>query len=112
MRNFVLKSVLMLLSVAMFSLTSCQKDEDTGGGSKVTPKTTTHTLRFTSKSRHPYLLEIDNKSDVIQGKSWKDYKLETGIYTWKVTQQAGYLFYPTKRSGTVSLYKDEEVTFP
>jgi len=72
----------------------------------------TYNLRFTSTSSNPYLIEVDGNSNVISGNTYKDYKLTKGTYSWKVTQQSGYVLYPTEKSGTVNLDQDKEIVFP
>ena len=85
-----------LFILAMFSLIGCEKDNNEDS----TPK---YELRFTSTSDNPYKIEVAGNSDVIQGHSYKSYNLEKNTYSWKVTQQSGYVVYPTIKEGTVTL---------
>jgi hypothetical protein len=87
---------------ALVSITGCSK-EDTAPS---------YELRFTCTSDNPYLIEVDGTSSIIQGNTFKNYKLEKGTYAWKVTQQSGYLLVPTVREGTVNLDQDKEIVFP
>ena len=89
----------------MTTINSCKKDDST-------PTTPTYNLRFTSTSSNPYLVEVDGTSNIIQGNTYKDYKLKKGTYAWKVTQQSGYLLSPTIKSGTVNMDKDSQIVFP
>ena len=103
MKNIILKS-LVVISLIAFSLTSCEKDENSS--------TTKYELRFTSTSSNPYKVEVAGNSDIIQGNSYIKYDLEKNTYSWKVTQQSGYAVYPTVREGTVTLDQDKEIVFP
>jgi hypothetical protein len=94
------KNFLIAVSGLLFILSSCAKME------------LTHELRFSCTSNNPYLIEIDGHSDIIQGNSFKDYQLEEGTYAWKVTQQSGYLIYPTIKDGVITLDQDREIIFP
>jgi len=104
-----------LLMISVGLLAGCKKDNPspngTGGGSS-SNGTPTYELRFTCTSDNPYLIEVDGNSDIIQGNSYKTYYLEKGTYSWKVTQQSGYVFYPTVKDGTVNLNADKEIVFP
>lgn len=98
--------IILLVLFVTFSLvtsTGCKKKDDTRPS---------YGLRFTSTSDNPYLIEIDGTSNVISGHTYKDYTLEQGTYPWKVTQQSGYLLYPTIKEGTVTLDQDKEIIFP
>ena len=77
-----------------------------------TPPTLTYNLRFTNNSNNPYLVEVDGTRVVMSGKTYKDYNLKKGTYAWKVTQQAGYLLYPTVNSGILTLDQNAQVVFP
>ena len=103
MKKLTLKRVL-ILSLVIFGLSSCGKDD-----SLITP---TYELRFTCTSDNPYLIEVDGNSDVVSGHSYVTYTLDKGTYSWKVTQQSGYVLYPTEREGTVNLNQDKEIVFP
>lgn len=93
------------LIVGIFFFSSCEKDD-------TLPVTPTYNLRFTSTSDNPYLVEINGDSDILSGKTYRDYKLNKGTYSWKVTQQSGYVLYPTILSGTVNLNQDKQIVFP
>lgn len=71
-----------------------------------------YTLRFTCTSKNPYLVQIDGNSNVVQGNTYREYYLKKGTYAWKVTQQSGYVFYPTIKEGTITLDQDKEIVFP
>ncbi|MCC6600571.1 MAG: hypothetical protein IT223_07830 [Crocinitomicaceae bacterium] len=71
-----------------------------------------YNLRFTCTSNNPYLVEVNGKSNVLSGNTYKDYRLEKGTYSWKVTQQSGFVLYPTIQSGTVNLDQDKQIVFP
>jgi len=81
-------------------------------GCKKEKKEKLYELRFTSTSSNPYLINVDGNSDVIGGNTYKSYSFPKGTYAWKVTQQSGYLLYPSVRSGTVNLDQDKEIVFP
>ncbi|QQS31132.1 MAG: hypothetical protein IPM47_09520 [Sphingobacteriales bacterium] len=101
-----MKRIINLLAIGLLFvlfLNSCGKDED---------YLPTFNLRFTNTSSNPYLIEVDGNSNVIQGSTYKDYKLKIGTYAWEVTQQSGYILYPTVLSGTVNLDKDKQIVFP
>jgi hypothetical protein len=91
-----------LLIAGAISFSGCAKED-------ITP---TYNLRFTSTSNNPYLVEVDGTSTVLPGNTYKDYKLKKGTYAWKVTQQSGYVLYPTVQSGTVNLDQDKQIVFP
>jgi len=88
--------------VSLVSLSGCKKDETTPN----------YELRFTNTSDNPYLIEVDGTSNTISGNTYKNYSLEKGTYSWKVTQQSGYVLYPTIKEGTVNLDNDKEIVFP
>ncbi len=96
----VLLSAFLLLSCIV--LFSCKKEENAKK----------YELRFTSISSNPYLIEVAGNSDIIPGNTYKVYNLEKGTYAWKVTQQSGYILYPTVVDGTVNLDQDKEIIFP
>jgi hypothetical protein len=104
--------LVVILSMGIFGLTSCEKDDSFNDDPNSNSSTPTYELRFTSTSDNPYLIEVDGNSNVIQGNTYKTYYLEKGTYSWKVTQESGYLFYPTVREGTVNLDTDKEIVFP
>ncbi len=89
--------------VALVTFSSCSKDEDA---------TPSYELRFTNTSDNPYLIEVDGSSNTVSGHTFKNYTLEKGTYSWKVTQQSGYVLYPTIQEGTVNLDQDKEIVFP
>ncbi|MGY6561355.1 MAG: hypothetical protein ACXITV_04555 [Luteibaculaceae bacterium] len=72
----------------------------------------THILNLRSTSNNPYLVEVNGMANVVQGNSVIEYELKEGTYDWKATQQSGYLFFATVRSGTVVLNRDTYVVFP
>lgn len=88
------------LSIIVF--TRCSKDD-------FNPS---YELRFTNISSNSYLIEVDGNNDIIEGNAYKKYSLKKGTYSWKVTQQIGYIMYPTVQSGTVTLDQDKEIVFP
>ena len=90
--------------VAMVTFSSCSKDNENA--------TPSYQLRFTNTSDNPYLIEVNGGSNVLSGNSFKNYTLNKGTYSWKVTQQSGYVLYPTIKDGTVNLDKDKEIIFP
>ncbi len=94
--------MLPLMLVVIVGLAGCKKEETNPS----------YELRFTCISVNPYLVEVDGNSDIIQGNTFKDYILEKGTYAWKVTQQSGYLIYPTIKEGTLNLDQDKEIVFP
>ena len=110
MKNLILKGFL-IVSLVMFGLTSCEKDDDNDSPSSQTT-TPTYELRFTCTSDNPYLIEVNGNSDVISGNSYRSYTFDKGTYSWKVTQQSGYALYPTVKEGTVNLDQDKEIVFP
>jgi hypothetical protein len=104
-----MKKYLSILLASFFIVTlttfsSCSKDNE-----NVTPS---YELRFTNISDNPYLVEVDGSSVILSGNTFKNYTLEEGTYAWKVTQQSGYLLYPTIQDGTVNLNQDKEIVFP
>ena len=102
--------MLCVLFIGMATLNSCKKDDDNPSSSSTT--TPSYNLRFTCTSTNPYLVEINGTSNVLQGGYYRDYTLKQGTYAWKVTQQSGYLLYPTIKSGTYNLTQDGEIIFP
>lgn len=104
MINTYLRLVLIILLTAVLCTTGCKKeDQDT---------ISRYELRFTNTSDNPYLVEVDGSSAILHSHTFKDYDLERGTYAWKVTQQSGYILYPTVREGTVNLDREKEVVFP
>ncbi|MBU1369600.1 MAG: hypothetical protein KJ578_04445 [Bacteroidetes bacterium] len=99
--SIFLVSFFLALSV---SFVSCKKDNE-----DLTPR---YELRFTNTSNNPYLIEVDGNSSTILGKTFKNYSLEKGTYAWKISQQSGYLLFPTIQEGTINLDRDKEVVFP
>jgi len=104
MKKLLLKGFLILSFIGL-SLTSCEDDIDDN-------PTTTYELRFTSISDNPYKVEVAGHSDIISGHSYIVYELERNTYSWKVTQQSGYLVTPTVNDGTITLDEDLEIVFP
>ncbi len=98
----ILLAAFFMVSLVTFS--SCSKDNE-----DVTPS---YELRFTNTSDNPYLVEVDGSSNVLSGNTFKNYTLKKGTYAWKVTQQSGYVLYPTIQEGTVNLDQDKEIVFP
>ena len=111
MKKLILKGVL-ILSLVMFGLSSCEKNDDNDSPSSTEPTIQTYELRFTCTSDNPYLIEVDGTTNIINGHSYKKYILDKGTYSWKVTQQSGYALYPTVKEGTVNLDQDKEIVFP
>ena len=107
MKNILLKGS-FILSVLVLSLSSCTKGDNNDGPS-ITPK---YELRFTCTSNNPYKVEIAGHSDIVPGNSYINYNLKNDTYAWKVTQQSGYVLYPTVKEGTVTLTQDYEIIFP
>lgn len=93
---------MIFVLLIVISITGCSKLETIPS----------YELRFTCISENPYLIEVDGTSNVISGNSFRNYTLEQGTYSWKVTQQSGYLLYPTILEGTVNLDQDREIVFP
>lgn len=108
MRMYFRALIAAIVVVAFISLSGCNKDED----DNVTPTPTKYELRFTCTSSNPYLIEVAGNSDLIWGGTYNIYKLNKGTYAWKVTQQSGYILYPTIKEGTVNLDQDKEIVFP
>lgn len=111
--------MMSILLVSIASVTSCKKDNPApktdnngGNGGSGSSSTPVYELRFTCTSDNPYLIEVAGNSNIVQGHSYKIYNLDQGTYAWKVTQQSGYAFYPTVKSGTVTLNQDKEIVFP
>jgi len=102
MKKQLLILLVLLLTLSFVITTGCKKDESRPN----------YSLRFTNTSENPYLIEIDGTSSTINGNTFKNYSLVQGTYPWKVTQQSGYLLYPTVKEGTVTLNKDKEIIFP
>ena len=98
-----------MLMLAMVSLSGCKKDEYS---EPPAPTVKTFELRFTCISDNPYKVEVAGKSNIISGHSYKTYDLKQDTYSWKFTQQSGYLFYPTIQEGTLTLDQDKEIVFP
>ncbi len=97
-RTFAFLLVFLTVTIGVIGITGCIKQS--------------HEVRFTNLSSNPYMIEIDGRSNVISGNSYKNYYLDRGTYPWQVTQQSGYLLYPTVRSGTISVNKDKQIVFP
>ena len=91
--------------IAIVTFSSCSKDNDDDA-------TPSYELRFTNTSNNPYLVEVNGSSTSLSGNTFKNYTLEKGTYAWKVTQQSGYVLYPTVQDGTVNLDQDKEIVFP
>ncbi len=89
---------LALTSALLFGLGSCYKAPPI------------YKLTFNNNTSDTYLIEINNKSDYLEGGYFLDYNLEEGTYNYKYTQQDGYLLYPTIKEGTVKLYTDIIIT--
>lgn len=107
MRKHLLILTASLILGSALTFTGCKKDDD---NNQVTLPS--YQLRFTNTSDNPYLVEVDGNSNTLSGHSFRNYTLEKGTYAWKVTQQSGYLFYPTIQNGTVTLIQDKEIIFP
>lgn len=103
-KHLVILTTLFLLGSAL-SFTSCNKDDDDN-------QNQSYELRFTNTSDNPYLVEVDGNSNVVSGHTFKNYTLEKGTYAWIVTQQSGYILYPTIQDGTVTLDQNKEIIFP
>ena len=102
MKKSIRVFISVILVIALGGVFSCSKDE----------KVEKYELRFTSTSSNPYLIEVAGNSDIIPGNTYMVYNLEKGTYAWKVTQQSGYVLYPTIVDGTVNLDQDKEILFP
>ncbi|MDY0077026.1 MAG: hypothetical protein RBR87_07085 [Bacteroidales bacterium] len=100
--SFLLASFFM---IALLSFSSCSKDKEDNA-------TPSYELRFTNTSNNPYLVEVDGNSNILSGNTFKNYTLKKGTYAWKITQQSGYILYPTVKDGTVNLSQDKEIVFP
>ncbi len=108
MKKFLIYSMASFLMLAMVSLSGCKKDDPP----PTPPPTPTFELRFTCTSNNPYLIEVNGNSDIVDGNSYITYTFNKGTYSWKVTQQSGYVFSPTIKDGTVNLDQDIEIVFP
>lgn len=104
-----IKLLFFLLGISILVLSSCSKDDD----DNTSPDGTTNfELRFTCTSSNPYLVEVNGKSNQVDGNSYISYQFPMGTYSWKVTQLSGYVLYPTVQQGTVTLDQDKEIVFP
>lgn len=100
---FILLSVSFLM-IGMFSLSGCKKQNDN--------PIPNYELRFTNTSSNPYSVEVNGETDILSGNTFKNYTLRKGTYAWKVTQQSGYVLYPTIEQGTMTLDQNREIVFP
>ena len=102
MKKLIILFTVSLLMIGVISLSSCKKET----------QITNYELRFTNTSSNPYFVEINGKTSTLIGNTFKNYDLPKGTYAWKVTQQSGFILFPTVKQGTVSLDQDKEITFP
>ncbi len=97
--------LIFVLTLSLSSIYSCEKEDESNDRES-------YELRFTNTSSNPYTVEVDGTTSSLSGKTFKNYDLEQGTYSWKVTQESGYLIYPTVKEGTVNLTGDREIVFP
>lgn len=89
-------------------LMSCNKDSVTGnsGGSSSGGGNydTKGTIEFVNNSSNPYKVSVSGcGSFVLSGNHYIEKKYERGAYIIYVTQQSGYIFYPTEETYHVTV---------
>jgi hypothetical protein len=105
MKKYLLILTISILIGATISLSGCKKNEED-------PIEQSYELRFSNTSDNPYLVEIDGNSNILSGNTFRNYNLTKGTYAWKVTQQSGYLLFPTIQEGTITMDREREIVFP
>jgi hypothetical protein len=104
------KITLLFATVAILS--SCSKDNSTTGGNS---SSNTGTISWVNNSNNPYELRVNNSYvGSISGLSYYDQEKNAGSYSYKLTQQSGYILYPTVLTGNVNVEKGKKVvlSFP
>ena len=121
MRKFF-ASVLFVLVVTCTIFTSCERDDGEypigGGGNNgygIDIPTCTGTIEFVNNSNNPYTVDVSGyDSFTLSGNHYSTKTYEKGSYNIKVTQNSGYLFYPTEETYQVSVScgSHDVVSFP
>jgi hypothetical protein len=102
-----IKKITLLLATAAI-LTSCSKENSSTGSN-------TGTISWVNNSNNPYELRVNNAYVIsISGLSYYDQEKNAGSYSYKLTQQSGYILYPTVVTGNVTAEKGKKivVSFP
>ena len=74
---------------------------------------TTYKLTFNNISSDFYKVEIIGKTEFyLSGGTYVNKYYPKGTYSYKATQQDGYILYPTVVEKTVNLEQDKIVTIP
>jgi len=103
-------TILFIAIMVSFVLSSCDKSTND-------VLANLGTIQCTNISSDPYFVSITGpttKTITVQSKGVQSVSVKAGSYTIDVTQQSGYLIYPTKQSfeGTVLSGKTLVVAFP
>jgi len=103
-------TIFFLAMMASFVLSSCSKDS-------INELLNLGTIQCTNTSSDPYFVDISgpsNQTFILNARGVKSVLVKPGSYTISVTQQSGYILYPTKKnySGTLSQGKTIYVVFP
>lgn len=96
----------------MLTSLGCKKEKSNPNGSN--GGTTTATVYFKNTTSDPYKMEIDGASqgDLPSGTTSNGYTITSGIgHELKVTQQSGYVLYPTVNKKTITLSTGDSYTF-
>jgi len=103
---------LLIVLMANFVLFSCEQKESEKNEVK-----NEGYIQCTNISSDPYFVSISGPTSTtisVPGKGVQTVTVKPGYYSVEVTQQSGYILYPTKQTftGTVSLGKTQIVVFP
>lgn len=104
-----MKKLLFVLFAAL-TVSACDKDS--------TSTTTTDDMAeisWVNNTSHSYLINL-NGSNVkyLAGGAYWDQEVNPGSFTFKITQQSGYVLYPTVYNGSVTLSAGQKtvISFP
>lgn len=111
---FIMKKIFTILAMVLIAtsfFTSCEKDDYPDGSST----STTGIISFVNTSKNSYSIYIDDRSyGSIPGGKYKDIIVKVGTHSYKVSQNEGYVMYPTVGTGQCFISPDEKVvvSFP
>ncbi|MBO4614846.1 MAG: hypothetical protein J5709_06990 [Bacteroidales bacterium] len=122
MRNLFKNVIIVLIVTISCVFTSCERDDGEypigGGGNNgygIDIPICNGTIEFVNNSKNPYTVDVSGYgSFIISGNHYANKSYEPGTYSIKVTQNSGYLFYPTEETYqvNVSCGSHDVVSFP